>query len=356
MDLPAFAPRMLSPLALLAAGLVGGMAARAIGLPMPFMIGSLAVVGAIVVARFARTGQTTAFPQPVRRFFVGVIGALIGARFTPALLGLLPDMWISALAMGAFVLVAQAVGFAIYRGIGRYDRVTAFYAAMPGGLIEAVSMGEAAGGDARILSIQHFARIVLVVVLVPLWFLASSGTVVGSAAGQAVGALAGGLADIAGIAALSVAGIWLGPRLRLPASHLTGPLLLSVALHASDLAHLATPQWLVDLSQLVVGTGLGVMFAGATLTLLARAFGLGALTMLTMLALALGLARVVAQWSPLSFETLFIAFAPGGVTEMGLIALSLGITPMLVTAHHLLRIGLTVVMAAAFLKRSGGAG
>ena len=43
------------------------------------------------------------------------------------------------------------------------------------------------------------------------------------------------------------------------------------------------------------------------------------------------------------FDTLLISFAPGGVTEMALIALSLQANPALVTAHHIYRIILTVI-------------
>lgn len=58
-----------------------------------------------------------------------------------------------------------------------------------------------------------------------------------------------------------------------------------------------------------------------------------------------------APWSfvlpatPVSFAALLISFAPGGVTETSLIALSLGIAPVLVTTHHLFRIFFTVTAA-----------
>ncbi|MEO1495110.1 MAG: AbrB family transcriptional regulator [Pseudomonadota bacterium] len=43
-------------------------------------------------------------------------------------------------------------------------------------------------------------------------------------------------------------------------------------------------------------------------------------------------------------QIVFMCYAPGGVVEMGLIALSLGVSPVLVTLHHFIRIGLTVVI------------
>ena len=52
----------------------------------------------------------------------------------------------------------------------------------------------------------------------------------------------------------------------------------------------------------------------------------------------------------INFSALFLSFAPGGVSEMGLIALSLGISPMMVAAHHVFRIFVTVLIAAVTTK------
>ena len=50
------------------------------------------------------------------------------------------------------------------------------------------------------------------------------------------------------------------------------------------------------------------------------------------------------------FAAVFLAFAPGGLAEMGLIALSLQMSVVYVTAHHVLRIVLSVLIAQ-FLSR-----
>ena len=51
---------------------------------------------------------------------------------------MVPTLAITLGAMMVFVAVAQAANYAIFRYLGRYDRATSTYAAMPGGLIEAV--------------------------------------------------------------------------------------------------------------------------------------------------------------------------------------------------------------------------
>ena len=53
---------------------------------------------------------------------------------------------------------------------------------------------------------------------------------------------------------------------------------------------------------------------------------------------AVGLSNVVQE----QFEVLFVSLAPGGVIEMGLIALSLNANPVFVAAHHVFRISVSV--------------
>ena len=51
------------------------------------------------------------------------------------------------------------------------------------------------------------------------------------------------------------------------------------------------------------------------------------------------------------WEAVFLAFAPGGLAEMALVALSLEISVVYVTVHHILRIILAVFVARIFAAR-----
>ncbi|MHA3978105.1 AbrB family transcriptional regulator [Halovulum sp. GXIMD14794] len=338
---------------LLALGTLGGFAAQALGMPMPFLVGGLVTIGIYTIVMFNVAGREVRFPQKIRKVFIAFIGVMIGGAFSRELVSVLPSLWLVFVAMLLYVVAAHALGYQFFRRIGRYDEVTALYAAMPGGLIEAVAMGEAAGGDVRILSVQHFARVVITVLTIPFLFLIWTGHTVGSAAGMTFEAGGWGLVDLLVISALAAAGLGLGRVVKLPAGHMMGPLLLSAIFHGSGLVDTVSPAWLLSLSQLVVGVGLGTMFTGVTLRLILRTFGLGAASVAMMLALGAGFAVVLHQLVPLSFEALFISFAPGGVTEMGLVALSLGANPVIVSANHLFRITLTVVVCNVAYRRFG---
>ena len=62
--------------------------------------------------------------------------------------------------------------------------------------------------------------------------------------------------------------------------------------------------------------------------------------------LGVGFAVLLARWVEEPVAALFLAFAPGGLAEMSLVALSLNMSVIYVTAHHVLRI----VLAVSFAK------
>ena len=78
---------------------------------------------------------------------------------------------------------------------------------------------------------------------------------------------------------------------------------------------------------------------------------LSALSVITMLILAFIFVIILQNLSELTVVTLFISFAPGGVTEMSLIALSVASSPALVSAHHIFRIITTVSLLGIIYNR-----
>ena len=331
-------------------GLGGALVARQIGLPIPFLLGSLAATAALSMGLAARTGQRLFYPQTLREIFIAVIGAMIGSTFTPEIFAMAPVLAITLSAMVIFVVLAQTSNYVIFRQLGGYDPATARYAAMPGGLIEAIELGEKAGGDVEVLSIQHFVRIVLVIIVVPLLFLLATGDTVGSSDGQTLGKSQTDWRDWAAFGVIAPIGLLIGHLLHFPAAPLLGPMVFTAILQATGAVDLQGPTLLLNIAQVVVGASLGARFASSTPRRLAAALGLGVASVAVTMGIASGMALLLAPWVALDFRTLLISFAPGGVTEMSLVALSLGVSPVLVTAHHLFRILFTVAVAVLLSK------
>ncbi len=342
-------PLHIDPAALaltLALGTAGGLIGQALHLPLGLLLGSLAAVGAAAALDLRLLGRPVHLPQPFRMAFVPVIGVAIGGAFTPEVAGQALDWGPSLLALCLYLPLAHATAFLIYRR-GGFDARTAYWGAVPGGLIESVTLGEEAGADARMLVVMQFLRLILTIVTVPLIFLALTGQAVGSASGMSLAGAEVPLTpwDIAVLVAAGLAGAAAGRVLRLPGWIITGPVLISALAHATGLTRAVPPGWLVGAVQVIVGAGLGARFAGMTGDMLARATRLAVLNAGLMMALALGFALALAGWVEEPVAAVFLAFAPGGLAEMSLIALSLNMSVIYVTAHHVARIVLAVTFA-----------
>ncbi|WP_029008725.1 AbrB family transcriptional regulator [Azospirillum halopraeferens] len=338
--------RLATAAGTLAVATAGGAAAAAVGLPMPWLIGSQVTLCLVALLRLPIFGHPPCWPRAGREIFLPVIGVMIGASFTADVVRQMPHWWISLAAISVFLVVAHLAVFALFRRVGGYDRPTAFFAAFPGGFIEATVLGTEAGGNQRLIQIQHFLRISLIVLLVPPVFAWLSGHPVGSAAGAALNGPGSGLSlsDALVLLAAGAAGTLIGRRLRIPAPDISGAIAGSAAVYLAGLVEGRLPAPVVALAQLMVGTSLGVAFVGIDHRELGRALGMAAVALAAVAALGLAFAGALAALAGLPLPTTVLAFAPGGLAEMSLIALSLHLSVPFVTVHHLYRIVFTIAV------------
>ncbi len=324
-----------------------------LALPLPMLLGSILSVGAVAVAGLRPLGHLPAVPGIFRTLSVPVIGVSIGGAFDPAILEQAGGWWPSLLALFLYIPSALGIGYVIYRRFGHVDGETAFYGAVPGGLITAIAMGEEAGADIQMTTMLQFLRLIFCIIIVPLGFTILTGGAVGSAAGAVIGGAGHvpGLRDIVILIAAGGIGLWLGTLAQLPAAQITGPLLASGVVHLLGWTQAAVPFWLIAVTQLLIGTGLGARFAGLAKRSFLKAVVLAFANVVTLLILGLGFAFALHRVIDEPVEAVVLAFAPGGVAEMSLVAVSLKISVIYVTAHHVLRIVLAVTAARIFSRR-----
>ena len=350
MPLKPFLTTALFTLGLTLLGGLGGFVASWLNLPLPFMLGSLLASGGIALFWNNLLPERYVFPNRFRLIFLVIIGVMIGTRVTPAVITALPGYVTSFALLTVFVGVAHWFNYQVFRRIGGYDPATAFYSGTPGGLMESIAMGEEAGADIPLLTMQQFLRIIVVITMVPVGLSLWYGAPVGSAAGQTLARTGADLHALPWVILTGMAGFLVGKLIRLPAAQLTGPLLASAIVTVSGLADLPVPQWTVNVAQVVIGTSLGIRFAGLRGRTMIKATGLTLISVAGMLGLGLLCAIILQPVTGLHLDVLLISFAPGGVTEMALVALSLHANPAIVTIHHVYRIVLTVLEMGLFAR------
>ena len=308
-------------------------------MPLAWMMGAMV---ATTVAALA--GAPTEASGSLRGFMVAVLGIMLGSAFTPDTVTRAAD-WLGSIA--GIVLYSASVGAAIFAWLRRrpgYGTVTAYFSAAPGGLTEMTLLGGAMGGDERTISLTHSIRILLVVLIIPFWFRFAYGYVPSGTA--ALGPAADvPLGDAAILGGCAVVGYVAAKRLGVPAAALSGPMILSAVVHASGLTTAQPPAEVVALAQVIIGTSVGCRFAGFAVRRVLATLGAALVTTLGMLAAGVAFALVIEAATGLPFRALVLAFSPGGLAEMGLISLSLGVDIAFVSTHHLVRIFCVVFLA-----------
>lgn len=322
----------------LAIGTVGGATFHTLGLPLPWMLGALFATMTAAVAN-----APVLAPAKVRPAVVAVIGVLLGSRFTPDVFEQ-AGTWVGSVAiLMVYVVVVALVVVPFYRFVGRQDWVTAYFAGMPGGLSEMIEIGEASGAKPAPIILAHSLRIVVTIALIAFWFRIVEGQTVGTTNTNGVAPMS--WLDGAVMLASAIAGSLLGTRLRFPAPTFLGPLLISAVLHLTGLTESVPPPLLVNTAQVILGTVLGCRFLGIGLSTLlpAAALSVGA-TVLT-LVLAFGAGLAMHALAGVRIDQALLALAPGGLTEMGLIALAIQADVAFVALHHVVRILFVIILA-----------
>ncbi|WCT71882.1 AbrB family transcriptional regulator [Sphingomonas naphthae] len=326
--------------AALAVGAIGGLLFWWLRAPLPWVLGSMAACAVGSVARLPIQASSA-----TRRPMAAVIGVVLGSAFHPDLL-VLARAWIVPIAMLPFFLLSAALlCVAYFRRVAKFDPATAYFAGMPGGIAEMVLMGADRGADERAIGLIHGARIFLVVFILPFLIrLFHAPAPIGSGTATVIGAEADWSLLLWGGGCIAV-GLAFGKLLRLPAWHLIGPLAVSAVLHIAGITDFRLPGWAVAAAQVGLGATIGCRFVGLTLPALFRTLMLAAGSTVILLALTILWSLVVGRLSGIDPALLMLAYSPGGLAEMSMVALSLALEPGFVIIHHLTRVVLVLIAA-----------
>jgi len=158
------------------------------------------------------------------------------------------------------------------------------------------------------------------------------------------------LRDLALLTACAVVGWWVGTSLRIPGGAIIGPLVFSAALHITGITSASPPMEAVVVAQVVLGAAIGCRFVGVDPKEVSFALVHSLGFVVLMLALTVLFAWVISLLVDIPTISGVLAFAPGGLAEMSLVALSLRLDVGYVATLHVVRILLVMCVAPSSYK------
>ena len=339
------------PLALaLVIGTIGGFVFNWLKMPLAWMLGPC--VFCTIAAFF---GLRIGMKVRLRQGMIIILGVLLGSGFTPDLVQRLGEWAVSLCVLTGMTMTGATLCYVWLRVFTGWDRVTCYFASMPGGLNDMTIMGGALGGDERAIALAHALRILTVVLTIPIWYRLVTGAQT-SVLTMVHGPTSNDWKDYAVLVACGIVGATAGRLLRLPASFMMGPMIVSAIAHLGGLTNSQPPGVLVAAAQIVVGAGIGCRFVGANFDKLHKEMAASIGAAILLITCAVGFAEITVLLTGLNFDATVLSYAPGGFAEMSLIGLALGIEIAMVATHHLFRLFLIIItgpLAFRFLLRQG---
>jgi hypothetical protein len=333
-----------------AAGTAGGALFIAFDLPAGWLTGAMVATAALAIA-----GAPFAMPDRVRQAVFVLLGVSMGSAFTPETIAGLVT-WpasLAGLALAVAGVMVCCVAYLIL--IARWDRPTAFYASVPGAMSYVLALSLRSAADTRLVVIAQMLRLAVLMALLPIAVRAAMPFALPppAPAGEAL------LGAMPGLAVEIACGFLLGyllEWLKVPAGLMVGGMAAGAMLHLSGAVSGQIPDVILIPCQILLGTFIGLRFLGSDLGLLRRAAlpSLGSFVIAVAVSGAAALAVAFALDLPAG--QVLVAFAPGGLEAMTILAFVLGLDPAYVGIHQLARfLGLSLLLpliARLYLKPS----
>ena len=317
-----------------------------LNLPLPFLFGPLfaSLIAALFGVKLHGMGKVGIGARTI-------LGVAVGASITPAVISQLPLMLASVALVPIYIATIAVVGIWYFYQICKFDKVTSYYAAMPGGLQDMVLFGQEAGGDPRALSLIHATRVLIIVSIAPIILTFSLDTNLNNPIGKTTSEIPLFEQIIMIVAALVG---WIGgEKLKLFGASILGPMIVTGILSIFGIIHYRPPAEAILFAQFFIGTGIGVSYVGITIKELQRFVSSGIVYVILLTFIAYIFTEFVKFLKLANPLDAFLAFWPGGQAEMTILAILTGADLGYVIIHHLSRLVLVISGAPIFAKFFG---
>jgi uncharacterized protein len=271
-----------------------------------------------------------------RTFYV-ILGISIGGVVTPQTLTGMAS-WPLSIVLVCVAMACVTAGTTAYlRNAYGWDSQTALFAGIPGALSQVMALAAERDVDLRAIAIVQTMRVVILAVCVPA-ALGLFGIAGPTRLPTGAMAIADAPAEFVGLVLVSaIIGVGL-LRLGFPGGLIFGPMVASAILHGGNFVHLGLPTWVANTAMVGIGAVTGSRFVNTSARLLGSYVGAALGSFAVSIVIAAGFALAAIGLMSVHVSDMIVAYAPGSVDAMMILALAMHLDPVFVGAHHLARL------------------
>ncbi|WP_409299034.1 AbrB family transcriptional regulator [Peribacillus sp. SCS-26] len=325
----------------------GGILFRAVGLPLPWLLGPMAA--GIFLSRFPKAGAC--WPVQLRDAGLIIVGYSLGLSFTKeAVIGIgwhLPAMFASAVLL---ILLCAGMAFITSRVTG-LDYPTVLLGSIPGGLSQIVALAEEIKGiNISVVAFLQVSRLIMIVSLIPLLIYSPFFGGHRGAPLEGVPFERSSVLLLLLFSAACIAGALLAKKWKLPTPFLLGPMAAAAILVLLGTDGVSLPGSVMNLSQFMIGGYVGLLVKPGLIQKKVQFSVLSLLNGLFLIGGSFLISLALSRFYSFSPVTSYLSTAPGGMDQMGIIAHEVKADLTVVTAFQLFRIFFIYFVVPPLLK------
>ena len=328
-------------------GIVGGYLGAVIGLPLPWLLGSLGLN-----LLFAFTSVKIEFPTKLLNPVFLIIGIILGGTFNISLLYKI-HLWIfSSLAMFFCTLISTILASYYFYKICKFGKFISILAALPGAFvpISAALLEFGKNREDKNVLIPQATRVIFIVSFFPIFFIKNLGF--SEVSGYNFNNVYNYKYFIEISFLLSICFIFskLLKKYNIPSPALIASMALSGLFYTFEIIDSRFPDIFINIAFVFLGTALGTRLNGLKINELLYFIFHGLIVSLILVIVAMITAYLL-TYIGFDFIPTFLSFAPGGIHEMIVMSVAYNIDPIFVSYHHFLRIFIIILFLPFLLKK-----
>lgn len=326
---------------------IGGALFEWLGMPAGWLSG-----GMLFVAAASLAGLNSEVPKPGRWLFFLILGIFAGSGANPQTLDQIATWPASFAILMVSISAVTLISYLLLNRLFAWDGQTALFASLPGALSFILAAVEGRNVDIRKVAVAQSIRLLILVEIFPLAILLT-----GDLSATAVDER--GLMSVPDMVLLLACGTLGGivvQKMRLPGGLLLGGLIASAALFLSGTVSGEFPVWLIVPGMIGLGAVIGSRVQPGDGVLL-PSIALASVTAFCAAMLITALSAWAASlWLDISFIQTFLAFAPGALEAVTVLAFAMQVDPAYVAAHHVVRFFVLALIVPVLARRVISAG
>jgi membrane AbrB-like protein len=331
--------------------LIGGMTANLVNLPVPWLLGPMLAV--MICSSFLKVKLK--WTREIRDAGTMIVGYAIGLSFTKAALILIVQQ-LPMMILMTVLLTIFCFGFAyIVSKISKIDYPSVLVGSTPGGLTQMILLAEELKGiNVSVVTFFQVSRLMIIVIFVPLLVFSPLVGVDESTISSVIHSSDVKMMELFPEILIFIPVVILSSllfrKLRIPTPFLVGPIFGTALICQLGIEGPALPSVILDLSQFMVGTYLGLLIKFEKIENKTKTTVLSLLEGFLLLLGSWGLSSFLTHEEHISAATGILSLAPGGMDQMGIIATEINADLSMVAGFQLFRLFFIFFIIPPILK------